>query len=168
MIRPTKPDDTIALIALAEATDLFEPNQLNELSDMLTDYFSSNRGSNYPGEGTALHRFWLTDDDYDDGPVGVAYCEPERMTDQTWNLQFIAIRPDHQGRGRGAKLLHYVEQMLAAHGGRILLVETSSSLERTQAFYRKCGYEEEACIRDFYAAGYDKIVFRKVLSTVLP
>ena len=87
------------------------------------------------------------------------------MTDQTWNLQLIAIRPDRQGQGRGTKLLRYVEQMLTAQGGRILLVETSSSLERTQAFYHKCGYEQVACIRDFYAAGYDKIVFRKVLQS---
>jgi ribosomal protein S18 acetylase RimI-like enzyme len=155
MIRPTAPHDTTALIALAEATGLFEATQLEELSEMLTDYFRGNRGND---------RFWLTDDDGND-PVGVAYCEPERMTEQTWNLQLIAIRPDRQGQGRGAALLQYVEQTLIARSGRILLVETSSSLERTQSFYRKCGYEEEARIRDFYAAGYDKVVFRKALNT---
>lgn len=154
MIRPTMPDDTTALIVLADAIGLFQPNQLKELGEMLTDYFSSDSDSD---------RFWLTDDDDEDGLVGVAYCEPERMTEQTWNLQLIAIRPDRQGQGRGATLLRYVEQTLAARGGRILLVETSSSLERTQAFYCKCGYEEEARIRDFYAAGYDKVVFRKAL-----
>lgn len=154
MIRPTTPDDTIALIALADATRLFEPNQLEELSEMLTNYFIDNSDRD---------RFWITDDDDEDGPVGVAYCEAERMTDRTWNLQLIAIRPDRQGQGRGATLLHYVEETLTARGERMLLVETSSSLERTQAFYHKCGYEQEACIRDFYAAGYDKVVFRKVL-----
>ncbi len=154
MIRPTTPDDTIALIALADTTGLFEPNQLEELSEMLTNYFSDNSDRD---------RFWITDDDDEDGPVGVAYCEAERMTDRTWNLQLIAIRPDRQGQGRGATLLHYVEETLTGRGGRMLLVETSSSLERTQAFYHKCGYKQEACIRDFYAAGVDKVVFRKVL-----
>ncbi len=96
--------------------------------------------------------------------MGVAYCEPERMTDQAWNLQLIAIRPDHQGQGRGGKLMRYVEETLKARGGRMLLVETLASLERTRTFYAKCGYEEEACIRDFYTAGADKIVFRKVLN----
>lgn len=158
MIRPTTPDDMIALIAIADATGLFEPNQLKELSKMLTNYFSNK--SNHD-------RFWIVDDDDEDGPVGVAYCEAERMTDRTWNLQLIAIRPDRQGQGRGAILLRYVEQMLTAYGGRILLVETSSSLERTQAFYHKCGYEQMACIRDFYAAGYDKVVFRKVLQSAV-
>jgi GNAT superfamily N-acetyltransferase len=154
MIRPTTPDDTTALIAIADAIG-FQPNELEELSEMLVDYFS--------GDSDSAH-FWITDDD--NGPVGVAYCEPERMTNRTWNLQLIAIRPDHQGQGRGATLLRYVEQTLTARGGRMLLVETSGlpGFERTRAFYAKCGYEKEARIRDFYAAGDDKVVFRKVLN----
>jgi GNAT superfamily N-acetyltransferase len=149
------PDDTTALIAIADEIGLFQPNQLKELSEMLVDYFGGNSNSDH---------FWITDDD--DGPVGVAYCEPEPMTNQTWNLQLIAIRPDRQGQGRGATLLRYVEQTLKVRGGRMLLVETSGlpGLERTRAFYAKCGYEEEARIRDFYAAGDDKVVFRKVLN----
>jgi ribosomal protein S18 acetylase RimI-like enzyme len=155
MIRPIAPDDTTALITLAEATGLFESNQLEELGAMLSDYFSGNSDSD---------RFWIVDDD--NGLVGVAYCEMERMTDGTWNLQLIAIRPDLQGQGRGTILLHCVEQMLTANGGRVLLVETSGlpEFERTRAFYRKCGYDEEARIRDFYKASDDKIVYRKALS----
>jgi len=53
---------------------------------------------------------------------------------------------------------------LKAWGGRMLLVETLASFHLAQAFYRKYGYEEEARIRDFYAAGDDKVVFRKVLT----
>jgi ribosomal protein S18 acetylase RimI-like enzyme len=154
MIRPTKPEDAEALIAVANTIG-FEPNELEYLGKMLADYFSSNTDS---------APFWITDEDDKDGPVGVAYCEPERMTDRTWNLQLIAIRPDHQGQGRGGKLMCYVEETLKARGGRMLLVETLASFERTRTFYTKCGYEEEARIRDFYTAGADKIVFRKVLN----
>ena len=154
MIRSTTPDDTIALIALADATGLFQPNQLESLGEMLSDYFG----------GNSADHLWITDDD--NGAVGVAYCEMERMTDGTWNLQLIAIRPDCQRQGRGATLLRYVEQTLTVRGGRVLLVETSGlpDFERTRAFYRKCGYDEEARIRDFYKAGDDKIVYRKALS----
>jgi len=155
MIRPTTSNDTTALLALAEATGLFEPDQLKELGEMLIDYSSGNDDSD---------RFWFTDDD--DGPVGIAYCELEPMTDRTWNLQLIAIHPDRQGQGRGAALLRHVEQMLTVRGGRVLLVETSGlpSFARTRAFYVKCKFEEEARIRDFYATGDDKVVFRKLLT----
>lgn len=154
MIRHPKPEDTEALIAVANTIG-FEPQELEALSNMLADYFNSNTDSD---------RFWITDDDEKHGLVGVAYCESERMTDGTWNLQLIAIRPDYQGQGRGGKLLHYVEETLKARGGRMLLVETLANLDRTRKFYQKCGFEQEACIRDFYAAGADKIVFRKVLN----
>ena len=154
MIRPSKPDDITGLVAIANAIG-FQPHELEQLSAMLTNSFSANNDSDH---------FWLTDDDNE--PVGVAYCEPERMTHQTWNLQLIAIRPDRQGQGRGTTLLRCVEQTLMHRGERMLLVETSGlpGFARTRAFYTKCGYEEEARIRDFYAAGDDKVVFRKVLS----
>ncbi|MEM9906091.1 MAG: GNAT family N-acetyltransferase, partial [Cyanobacteria bacterium P01_D01_bin.44] len=126
MIRPTTPEDATALIALADTLEMFQPSELEELSAMLADYFG----------GDSEH-LWITDDG--DGPVGVAYCAPERMTIGTWNLLFIAVRPDRQGQGRGAALMRYVEQTLATRGAHLLLVETLASFERTRAFYHKCG-----------------------------
>jgi GNAT superfamily N-acetyltransferase len=154
MIRSTTPTDMTALLALAEASGLFESEQFGELGDMLSDYFDN------PGD-----RFWLTDEDND--VLGVAYCELERMTEGTWNLLLIAIAPDRQGQGRGRKLLHEVEQTVTNKGGRILLVETSGmpEFDRVRSFYDHCGYEAEARIRDFYKIGDDKIVYRKALAT---
>jgi ribosomal protein S18 acetylase RimI-like enzyme len=154
MIRPITPNDITALIALAEASGLFQPHETEILSQMLSDYFGSEADS---------QEFWLTDDD--DGLVGVAYVAPERMTEGTWNLYLITIHPDRQRQGRGVALLRHVEQMLAERGERVLLVETSGleSFEYVRSFYRKSGYEEEARIREFYKAGDDKIIFRKVL-----
>lgn len=157
MIRLTTPNDTTALLALAEATGLFESNQIEELTQMLNQHL---------GDEADSQGIWFTD--YDNEPVGVAYVAPERMTDGTWNLYLIAIHPDHQKQGRGAALLRYVEQMLSERGERVLLVETSGTddFEYVRAFYRNNGYEEEARIRDFYTDGVDKIVFRKLLGSV--
>lgn len=157
MIRLTIPHDTSALLALAEATGLFESDQIEELAQMLNQHFSNETDS---------QGIWLTD--YDNEPVGVAYVAPERMTDGTWNLYLIAIHPNYQKQGRGAVLLRYVEQMLAERGERVLLVETSGTddFEYVRAFYRNNDYVEEARIRDFYTDGVDKIVFRKSLRSV--
>ena len=149
-IRPITPDDLPALKVIIDANDLFPSNMLDE---MILDYFSNEDSNEY----------WFTYDD--DKPVAIGYCAPEKMTEGTWNLYLVAVHPDRQRSGLGASMLHYIEQKLAACGERILLVETSGlkSFEGTREFYRKCGYEHEAQIREFYQTGEDKIVFRKSL-----
>ncbi len=151
-IRAVRREDVPSLKAVIDATELF-PSEL--LDDMLAGFFS----------GEARDELWLTDDD-GGAPLAVAYCAPERMTDGTWNVLAMAVHPDHQGHGRGAASMRRIKQALTARGERLLLVETSGlpSFERTRAFYRGCGYEEEARIRDFYEAGDDKVIFRKTLT----
>lgn len=150
-IRPVIPNDLPALKAVIDANKLFPSHMLDE---MISDYFTNEDTNEY----------WLTYDD--DNPIAIAYCAPEKMTEGTWNLYLIAVHPDFQKKGFGVSILRHIEQKLANRGGRILLIETSGleSFEGTREFYRKCGYEKEAKIREFYQAGEDKIIFRKVLS----
>ena len=142
--------DVPAIKDVIDATGLFPSAMLDA---MMAEYFSN----------AASDDCWLTADD--GGPVAVVYCAPERMTDGTWNVLLIAVHPDRQGQGIGEALMTAVETMLAARGQRVLLVETSGlpEFERTRAFYRRLGYEQEARIRDFYQAAEDKIIFRKAL-----
>jgi ribosomal protein S18 acetylase RimI-like enzyme len=151
MIRSVTPNDLPALKAVIDASELFPSDMLDAMID---PYLS----------GQASDEFWLTDDD--GGPIAVAYYVPERLTEGTWNLLLIAVHPDYQGQGRGAALLRHVEHALTVRGERLLLVETSGlpSFAGTRAFYHRCGYHEEARIRDYYQAGEDKIVFRKALA----
>lgn len=152
MIRHATPADTSALLALCEESGLFGPNEMEFLGAMLAEHFGGNSDQN-----------WLVDED--DTLVSVALYAPERMTEGTWNLLLIAVRPDRQGQGRGSALLRHIEHALATRGERVLLVETSGlpNFERARAFYRQGRYDEEARIRDYYKAGDDKIIFRKAL-----
>jgi ribosomal protein S18 acetylase RimI-like enzyme len=138
MIRPTTPDDTAAILALAISSGLFPPDATDEVAAVLAGSLAGENGPDH---------VWLTDDD--GGPVGVAYYAPERLTEGTWNLYMLAVSPDRQRQGRGAALVRT--------SGR-------GSFERTRAFYRALGYDEEARIREFYKAGDDKVVFRKALA----
>lgn len=97
--------------------------------------------------------------------VAAAYYAPEVLADGTWNLYFIAVRGRAKGQGLGSELLGYVERELRAAGARVLIIETSGrdGFELTRRFYAKHGYTEEARIREFYAAGEDKVVFWRKL-----
>lgn len=149
-IRPVTPNDLPALKTVIDANDLFPSDMLDE---MIASYFHKED----------INEFWFT---YEyEKPVAIAYCAPEKMTEGTWNLYLIAVHPDYQGEGVGTAMMNYIEEVLAKQGERVLLVETSGldSFEDTRKFYRKCGYKEEARIREFYQAGEDKIIFRKSL-----
>ncbi|MEL6930843.1 MAG: GNAT family N-acetyltransferase, partial [Cyanobacteria bacterium J06600_6] len=150
-IRLIESKDRLDLKAIIDANELFPANMLDE---MLYDYFSENNS----------HEIWLTGT-VENKPVAIAYCAPEKMTEGTWNLYLIAVHPEYQGQGIGTAIIGHVEQMLISRGQRILLVETSGldSFAKTRSFYKRCGYEEEARIREFYDVGEDKIVFRKSL-----
>lgn len=150
MIRPTQESDSDALIDLAIASGLFDPDQTDVLVKMLR----------IPNENDV----WLTDVD-GELPVGVAYMAPEKMTNGTWNLYWIAIHPEHQQRGRGNALLDHIQKWLVQKQQRILLVETAGSddFDYVRSFYANNGFEPEARIRDFYEEGVDKVVFRKLL-----
>jgi ribosomal protein S18 acetylase RimI-like enzyme len=150
-IRSVRPGDVDALKRVIDGSGLF-PSEL--LDGMLAAHLA--------GEGA--DELWLTVD-AGEGPLAIAYCVPEQMTQGTWNLLLIAVDPDRRSTGIGAALLEHIEQKLTARGERVLLVETSGTpeFERTRRFYRDNGYDEEARIRDFYDAGDDKIVFWKSL-----
>ena len=155
MIRTARSEDQAKLLAIASATGLFTPPELEGFGDMIGEHLDS--------EGEEEH-CWIADDE--DGLVGAAYYAPEAFAAGVWNLYFIGILPSEQGQGRGTALIRHVEADLRARGERLLLVETSSldSFEQTRTFYRKNEYNEEARIRDYYNPGEDKIIFRKALS----
>lgn len=169
MIRLATPDDQTALLAVAEATGLFTPEELAGFGGMIGEHLASgdasgNAGGDASGDAGGGDNIWLVDEAED--IVAAAYYAPEQFAGEgVWNLYFIGVRPSEQGKGRGSALIHYVEKDLKARGARLLLVETSGkdSFEPTRTFYCKNGYSEEARIRDYYTAGDDKIVFRKLL-----
>lgn len=151
-VRPLIPNDLPSLKSVIDRVGLF-PSDL--LGGMVEGCLS----------GATPEEIWLTAET--DGPVGLAYCAPERMTSGTWNVLLIAVDPDAQRRGVGKALMAHVEARLSAEGHRVLLVETSGlpAFEGARRFYGdRMGFDEEARIREFYDRGEDKVIFRKALS----
>ena len=154
MIRPATPEDTAAMIDLVIAAGMFAAGDAAFLENMMAQYFGS--------DGEKSHACVI---DEEEEPLGVAYYQPKTAADRVWDLTMIAVRPDHQDRGRGAAMLRHVEGDLRTRGQRLLLIETSSlpRYDRARAFYVRCGYEEEARVRDYWEAGDDLVLFRKSL-----
>lgn len=143
-------DDLDAVSVILRQTGLFPAEMLANMAEA--------------GLSGAAPHIWLTACGGKD-ILGFAYCEPERMTDGTYNLLAVAVEPSRQSAGIGQLIVAAVENAVRASGGRVLLVETSSlpDYERTREFYDQLGFTREAVIRHFYASGEDKIVFWKHL-----
>jgi ribosomal protein S18 acetylase RimI-like enzyme len=77
----------------------------------------------------------------------------------------IAVLSSQQGGSFGSAIAKELEHSLRMRGQRLIIADTSGTIQfaQTRAFYRKCGYVEEARIRDFWATGDDKVTFRKDL-----
>lgn len=151
-IRPTKHDDLPDLQEVVDGTELFQ----SEMLPAMVGSFLS---------GDESRDLWLTCE-VDGKAVGFCYAVPEDLTDGTWNMLALAVLPLLQGKGHGAALVAQPETTLKGREQRVLIVDTSgeATFAPTREFYRKNGYAEEARIRDFWAAGDDKIVFWKSLA----
>lgn len=155
MIRPAQPNDTPTLVELAAQTGVFKPLEIAALQEVLDDYHAVNAE-----QGDRCFVF-----ERDDVLLGFEYHAQEAMTDRTWCLWWIAVRPDTQGQGIGSQLLQFVEDDIRKFGGRLLEIETSSTphYEPTRQFYLKHGYPIVAQKPDYYADGDDMVVFSKRL-----
>jgi ribosomal protein S18 acetylase RimI-like enzyme len=153
MIRPTRPDDTAALLKITEGTGFFLPADVDALRSVLDDYHRS--------EVSEGHRSITYEDNGQ--IIGFAYYAPASMTDRTWYLWWIVVSKQIQARGIGGQLLAAVEADVRKENGRLLVLETSSLplYEPTRRFYLKKGYEVLAVLTDYYADGHDMVVFRK-------
>jgi GNAT superfamily N-acetyltransferase len=156
MLRPTTLADTPALLALTVGTGVFKPHEIETLEEVLDDFHR---------EGAEYGHVCLTLE-HGGAAVGFVYFTPVAMTDRTWELWWIVVGKDQQGRGTGRWLLDRVEQHILQLGGRLLLIETSSTphYDPTRRFYLNNGYTLAAQLPDFYCDGDDKCVFRKRLN----
>ncbi len=156
MIRPTLPNDTRAILAMATRTGVFKPHEITALEEVLGDYHDAN---------AKLDHAAITFEEHGE-ILGFAYYAPAAMADRTWYLYWIAVTKQTQARGIGTTLLKFVEDDIRARRGRILLVETSSLpyYDLTRKFYEKHQYQRDAVINDFYADGDSMVIFSKRLA----
>ncbi|MEL7524680.1 MAG: GNAT family N-acetyltransferase [Pseudomonadota bacterium] len=150
-IRPSVSNDIPALQYIADKTGLF-PSDL--LPQMMDSYLS----------GGDVNSLWLTCEE-DSRAIGFCYAVEETFAAGTWNMLALAVAPERQGNGAGKAIVAALEKQLRGASNRVIIVDTSGteSFAGARSFYTRCGYAEEARIRDYWGPGDDKIVFWKAL-----
>jgi len=153
-IRPIEEKDREPIAALIRRIETFSPQEVEVASELAH---------------TALQKgntdYAIIVADRDGQLVGYICYGPTPMTEDTYDLYWIASAPEVRGQGVGAALVSAMEGDLRRRNGRLIRVETSATeaYGPTRGFYASMKYGEEARIRDFYKVGDDLIILTKRL-----
>jgi ribosomal protein S18 acetylase RimI-like enzyme len=147
--------DCAAVRALTSATGFFSDEEVAVAVELVEARLAQGLASGY--------RFLFADGD--DGLDGYVCYGPIALTRSSFDLYWIAVRPDAQRTGLGRRLMGAAEVEARALGAAAMYVETSSRLqyEPTRAFYRRIGYRSAAELPDFYGPGDGQVIFAKRL-----
>jgi ribosomal protein S18 acetylase RimI-like enzyme len=159
-IRPAVTCDRSRIEEILIATARFTPREVGWAMELVDEALRDGERSQYTVQVI---------EDPMSGPArriqGYVCYGPAPMSDDVFDLYWIAVDPDRQGRGIGQQLLRFVENEVRRLAGRLLLIETSSkhAYAPTIRFYQRAGYREISRIKDFYRIEDDKVVFSKLL-----
>jgi len=156
VIRPLTAGDREAVLGIVTRAGNFTADEIDVAMELVDEYLAE-------GEGSGYLTYVLTDDAAPHRVHGYVCFGPAPMTEGTFDLYWIAVDPDDQGKGFGRRLLAAAEAEVRARGGRLLLIETASqaAYAATIRFYERAGYTVTSRIADYYKVGDDKLIFAK-------
>ncbi|MDR1316023.1 MAG: GNAT family N-acetyltransferase [Spirochaetales bacterium] len=153
VIRAMKAEDREAVLSFLRETSMFSAGEIEVARELIDIWLDKPQQKDYliytVCRGAAV--------------AGYICFGPTPATGATWDIYWIAVAPPLQGRGLGGRLLRFAEDEIIRLGGRLIIIETSSTqrYSRTRDFYEKNGYIIEARIRDFYCPGDDRLIYVK-------
>ena len=140
---------------LVEITGFFHPEEVDVAEELVMERLEK-------GEASGYH--FIMAEQYG-RLAGYACFGPIPCTSSSYDLYWIAVHPDFQGRGLGRRLLQECERRIKVSGGTRIYVDTSQRVQyaSTRSFYESCGYSLETILKDFYAEGDGKAIYCKAL-----
>ena len=148
--------DPAAVGELVAATGFFDSEESQIAVELVEEYLQRGEASGY--------RFVFADGD-DGRLAGYACYGPIPATQSAFDLYWVAVAPEIQGRGLGRRLVEAAEQAARDEGGSAMYLDTAGREQYapTRAFYEHNGYTPAAVLPDFYRPGDDKVIYRKPL-----
>ena len=150
-----QPQDPERIRRLAEITGFFTAAEVEVAVELVNERLAKGAPSGYHFV-MAEHYGRL---------AGYACYGPIACTASGYDIYWIAVHPDYQGKGLGRRILKETERLIRESSGTRIYVETSQRVQyaSTRAFYENSGYRLEAVLADFYAPGDGKVVYCKSL-----
>jgi len=141
---------------LATQTDFFRPDEVDVAEELVHERLAKGESSGY---------YFILAEHYN-RLIGYVCYGPIACTTSSYDLYWMAVHPDFQGRGLGKWLIEKAENLIRKAGGTRIYVETSKreQYDSTRAFYEDRDYRVESVLADFYAPGDAKVTFCKILS----
>lgn len=157
--RELRRHDREALAQTLAATGFFNHEELAVALELVDDRLAHGERSHY--------RFLVAE--VMGAVVGYACWGPIPGTQESADLYWIAVHPDHQGSGVGRALLAAAEAWMLAEDRPRCWIETATRPQYapTRAFYLACGYALAAELPDYYAPGDGKAIFVRILKPSL-
>ena len=154
-IRPLTRRDKPGLMSILRNIPEFKPSEVVIAEELIDSYLDDPDGSGY----------YVLVAEADSSIAGYVCYGPTPLTEGTWDVYWLAVAPEKQGRGIGSTLLESAENEMKKIHGRLSIIETSSmpSYEKTRRFHLGHGYEVVCHVPDFYAPGDGKLILLKRL-----
>ena len=149
------PADRDAVRELCESTGFFYPEETDVAVELVDERLAKGAASGYHFVFAERHGRVVGYTNY-----GVIAC-----TQSSYDLYWIVVHESCRGQGLGRLLLAETERLIHQAGGTRVYIETSSRplYQPTRVFYERCGYHEDAVLKDFYAPQDDKVIFVRSL-----
>ncbi len=152
-IRPLQADDKADIMRILQNTPEFQPFEIPVAEELIDAFLKDGTGSGYE----------ISVADFDRKVAGYVCYGKTPLTQGAWDIYWIAVDHNYQGKGIGKKLMATAENHLRQQGGYLIIVETSSksAYNKTRQFYIDNGYQEAARIVGFYSKDDDKVIYQK-------
>src|SRR5258708_6362209 len=135
VVRPLDRGDRDAVLGIVMRAGNFTADEIDVAMELVDEWLAE-------GEDSGYLTYALADDEATPPVRGYVCFGPTPMTEGTFDLYWIAVDPDDQGKGYGRRLLTAAEAEVRVRSGRLLLIETASQATygATIRFYERAGY----------------------------
>jgi len=138
---------------IAKRVGVFKPAELAVLKEVLEDYYKNPQSS-----------YCIFDERKEDKIIGFVIFGKASLTDFSWDIYWLIVGKDSQGKGFGKRLIKRIEEFIFTKYDRaVLRVETSLKKEYLHArnLYQKMGFSKAGEIPNFYSKEDSLIIYCK-------